>query len=213
MIISVNAQVTPEKVWVLEDVRSQSSADERVAKPLRETVTATMSLRDQCTLRVDFEVRRESAQAGWMTLPKHSTSDEPIWGLWDGDVVEVFIQAPDFDAELNPHYFEFQVAPNGSFFELEIFQPRVSLNRNFRSGFRKGVSRLESDLWQSWMEIDLTSLGWKNVPSALLGGVFSILGPTEDRGYYSAFIRGQSVPDFHLPKLFQVMLQTGVDIQ
>ena len=59
----------------------------------------------------------------------------PQWGLWEWDVVEVFVASTTASASgptLTP-YYEYQVSPLGQHFELEILKPRVATNRAHRT--------------------------------------------------------------------------------
>jgi hypothetical protein len=135
--------------------------------------------------------------------------DASQWGLWDWDVVELFLATEPGPAA---RYFEFQVSPLGQFFELEIFEPRKRFNRDFRSGFGHGVE-LQADgwgdeHWQARMSIPLKTLGWRGNPADLRGNAFAILGEPSARTYWSLFLEPQQTPDFHLPDRFRPLLKT-----
>ena len=125
-------------------------------------------------------------------------ADASAWGLWDWDVVELFVRA-----NARPTYYEFQVSPLGQYFELEIFEPRKRFNRDFTSGFRQSVTRSRSGGWQARFEIPLSRLGWDGRPESLVGNAFAILGPAGHRTYWSLFLPPQQTPDFHLPDRFR----------
>jgi hypothetical protein len=122
------------------------------------------------------------------------------WGLWDWDVVELFV-APGGAANPLP-YYEFQVSPLGQYFELEIFSPRKLQNRNFVSGLERSATKTP-DGWQAWLKIPRDSL--PSSPAPVIGGVFAILGTPGAREYWSLFQSPTEHPDFHLPEQFQML--------
>jgi hypothetical protein len=144
-------------------------------------------------LRADFEVR------GPVRANPELPVGESQWGLWDWDVVEVFV-APGGLARRLP-YYEFQASPLGQHFELEVLEPRRRVNRDFRSGLRAGATQFPGG-WRAWLEIPLAALGYTGMP--LIGGCFSITGPTGGREYRSLFQAPTAHPDFHLPDQFQL---------
>jgi len=80
------------------------------------------------------------------------------WELWKRDVVEVFINPdPDHIA----HYFEFEVAPNNLWIDLEIDKTKEPFcDPTWASGFRH-ATRIDrtSHRWTCEMQIPLTSMG------------------------------------------------------
>ena len=127
-----------------------------------------------------------------------------VQGLWDFDVVELFLSVDPNPA--STHYFEFQVSPLNQFFELEIFEPRKKMNSKYSSGFRHNVMQLSNTSWQADMRISLDALGFNSQSNHninyLRGGAFAILGETAARTYWALNLPKQSVPDFHLPEFF-----------
>jgi hypothetical protein len=129
---------------------------------------------------------------------------ESQWGLWDWDVIELFVSCSRNSARLP--YYEFQVSPLGQHFELEIFEPRKRYNRDFRSGFTRVVRRTGECEWEAELGIPLSLLGWDGDPSSVTGNAYAILGPKESRTYWSLFLGPQQKPDFHLPTLFKPLV-------
>jgi hypothetical protein len=79
------------------------------------------------------------------------------WELWDRDVVEAFI-APD--PARSSHYFEFEVAPNNQWVDLEIDLSRQPFNSaQWNSGFEH-ATRVDAvrHLWTSEWRIPVASL-------------------------------------------------------
>jgi hypothetical protein len=129
------------------------------------------------------------------------------WGLWDWDVVELFVTARG--AASLPHYFELVVSPLGQQFELEIHDPRIRTNRDFVSGFAPSAAATGPDSWTATMSIPLDALGWDGQASSLVGNAFAILGPKGKRGYWGLTLPSQDKPDFHLPRYFAPLLSSG----
>jgi hypothetical protein len=125
--------------------------------------------------------------------------DAAQWGLWDWDVVELFIQPRAND----PTYYEFQVSPLDQFFELEIFEPRKRFNKEYSSGFGHKASSRPGG-WTAEMRISLAKLGWNGEATTLRGNAFAIIGggAPSPRSYWSLFLSQQQKPDFHLPEKF-----------
>lgn len=140
-------------------------------------------------------------------LLHHLRGEGPHWGLWEGDVVELFVRATA--PGTSDEYFEFQVSPLGQTFELRIIEPREKVDRSFRSGFVVNTEPAPSGNWQASMQIDLAQLGWGGDPAHIMGGAFSILGRPGTRSYHALFLPEQRVPDFHLPNEFRPLLVPG----
>lgn len=148
-------------------------------------------------LLVRFEVRGSEPFVN-PDLPR----GESQWGLWNWDVVEVFVQAPD-----SSRYFEFQISPLGQQFELEIRKPREDMDRTYRSGFQARAQRSAEDRWEATFRIPWAALGQADgAPAVIRGNAFAILGEGSRRSYWSLFTPPQSSPDFHIPAHFQQLL-------
>ncbi|MEW6055062.1 MAG: hypothetical protein AB1540_00480 [Bdellovibrionota bacterium] len=133
-------------------------------------------------------------------VPSFTNSKLPMgasaWGLWEWDVVEVFLRASP-----QPTYYEFQISPLGQYFELEIFKPRKKFNKDFSSGFTHSSKVLSETAWEAEFGIPLKKLGWTGAKEDLQGNAFAILG--KPRSYWSLFLPAQEKPDFHLPRHFK----------
>lgn len=152
-------------------------------------------------LLADFDVSHENqipfVNAGLSTA-------ESQWGIWDWDVVEVFVKANSADA-----YCEFIVSPLNQYFELEIFEPRKRFNRDFASGFEHEVRSLGPGHWKAQMRIPLAALSWDGKAESIQGNAFAIFGKDSEathRTYFSLFLPKQDSPDFHLPQYFRELL-------
>jgi hypothetical protein len=144
-----------------------------------------------------FSVRRSAEVYVNSALPK----GESQWGLWDWDVVELFLSCGGQASRLP--YYEFQVSPLGQHLELEILEPRKKVNRDFRSGLRCSARVSPGKGWEGELSVSLDRLGWKGDASTLVGNAFAIVGPPTERTYWSLFLGPQQKPDFHLPHEFR----------
>jgi hypothetical protein len=129
-------------------------------------------------------------------------------GLWEFDVVEIFVTASSNKNALP--YYEFIVSPEDQFFELEILEPRKKTNENYKSGFlfKSEIQKKETSLlWNVEMKIPLEKIGVdlkkKESEVHLRGNAFAIFGEPHEREYWSLFLPRQENPDFHLPQFFK----------
>lgn len=128
--------------------------------------------------------------------------DNSSIGLWDYDVVEVFIANSDESNHNLNHYFEFNVSPLNQYFELEIFKPREKTNSHFKSNFIHKTALFENT-WNTKINIPLNIFGKSNNLFNLYGNFCACLGSAENRTYWSSYLPVQSKPDFHLPQYFR----------
>lgn len=154
----------------------------------RASVQARFEIKEQFFV-AHFQVRDRTLNFN-PNLPRTASQ----WGLWDWDVVELFIATSPSET-----YYEFQVSPLDQYFELEIFEPRKRFNKAFESGFRHCAEIKSETSWNARMEIDLSKLGWDGRPGSLRGNAFAILSKT----YWSLNLPKQKSPDFHLPQYFR----------
>ena len=167
------------------------------------------SFLDQTKVSVEFSLNETYFTATFEVTAPYQTTNPALsksasqWGLWEWDVVEIFI-APHLANEKPAKYFEFNVSPLGQFFELEIFRPRVDFNKNFRSGFIPKVSVVENK-WTATLAIALTAIGFKK-GMTVSGNAFACLGKESERTYWSLFTPLQEQPDFHILEHFKPLL-------
>lgn len=113
------------------------------------------------------------------------------WGLWEQDVVEVFLQ----DRATGSSYYEFMVSPKNHSFMLKTITPR-QINWSPMSIELQSKTQLSDNKWRSWMKIQNP---FKN--HLLWGNIHACLG--DQRQYYSLFHEACEKPDFHRPYQFQ----------
>lgn len=178
-------------------------------------------LEDPPRLMTQFWVRHSTP-----VVDSNHSKHQSIWGLWETDVVEVFVGiAPPPETEANigkqrpQGYWEFQVSPLGQWFELKILEARKNFDRNIASGFKKSVTPTGTDSWEATLEIpleifkevlppatpkkDAMDPSSQDFAQSLIGGAFAILGPPAQRTYLALHLPKQEKPDFHLPAFFK----------
>ena len=100
----------------------------------------------------------------YTTLNTYTGEDPSVqrWQLWDRDVVEAFI-APQ-SAE-TPHYYEFEVAPNNQWIDLEInFGSKQSPNAQWNSNFLHATRIDETHrIWTAEWRIPVEPMGAESI--------------------------------------------------
>lgn len=170
---------------------------DRYGKPEPAARTEIRSLWTAKNLYFLFSSRFET-----MYLRPQPQPDQETWGLWDYDVVEVFI---GHDLENINRYKEFEVSPRAEWVDLDVDRDRKEKevdwlwNSNFR--FRTRIDR-KAKIWYCEMQIPWESIDTrKPVPGNQLRlNLYRIEGGPEPRKY----ITWQPVqsPSFHTPEAF-----------
>ena len=129
------------------------------------------------------------------------------WQLWDRDVVEVFLNP---QPERVNHYYEFEVAPNNQWVDLEIDKTKEPFNDvSWNSGFEH-ATRIDAKnhIWTAEMRIPISSI---NV-SAMHPGTdwranfFRAAGKGGDD--HRKFLAWSIIPEggtFHVPTRFGIL--------
>lgn len=102
-----------------------------------------------------------------LNVYEHEDPLKERWELWNRDVVEVFINPKPQDIN---HYYEFEVAPNNQWIDLEIDKTKDPFyDPEWTSGFDH-ATRVDSSghRWTCEMRIPLLSM---RVPEIQVGGV------------------------------------------
>jgi hypothetical protein len=170
------------------------------SKPFPESKTEVASF--WTTAYVYFGFRCEYA-----TLNVYQGEDpaQERWELWNRDVVEIFANP---DPERVNHYYEFEVAPNNQWIDLEIDLDKTPFNdASWNSGFEH-ATRVDAreHQWTCEMRIPLRALGVEAIsPNAAWRiNFFRADGPRDDhqRRFLSwSPIRGAK-RTFHAPTNF-----------
>lgn len=132
------------------------------------------------------------------------------WELWNKDVVEVFVNPQP--GRVN-HYYEFEVAPNNQWIDLEIDKTKVPFNdAAWNSGFTHATRIAKSSdaaasehVWTCEMRIPVAALGATAMPPAEQWRVnfFRADGPGSDA--QRRFLAWSTIPEgttFHVPTRF-----------
>ena len=121
--------------------------------------------------------------------------------LWDRDVAEVFLQP---DSTSPRRYWEFEIAPNGMWIDLDI---SPSGKRDPQSGMlSRVVLKQKEKLWTAELAIPMSALVQHFDPSyPWRVNFFRVEGATEPR-FYSAWRPTHTPqPNFHVPEAFGVL--------
>ncbi len=135
---------------------------------------------NDCTRTIDYPKLRTEMRAFWtdqyfyvlficpyetLNLFLPPQNDKPRRGLWDRDVVELFLGD---DWEDIGRYREFEVAPTGDWIDLDINLDLKTLrtkgDRNWRSGFRTSARiDKEAGIWYAGVQIPLKAVSSRTV--------------------------------------------------
>lgn len=121
--------------------------------------------------------------------------------LWDRDVCEIFL-APN-KAEFRK-YFEFEIAPNGEWIDLGIYQKSAEriTDWDYISGMNS-ATKIEKD--KVWMAIKIEWKAFGKTPKAgevWLGNILRCVGKDPTRGYLTWQPTFTKEPSFHVPERF-----------
>ena len=146
-------------------------------------------------------IRFEANQTEPLIVSDTPNLESKTKGLWDRDVCEIFI-APE---RREPRkYFEFEIAPNGEWIDLGIYQKsdeRIT-DWDYDSGMRS-AAKIEKD--KVWMAIKIDWKAFGKTPKAgdiWLGNIFRCVGEGETRGYLAWQPTKTEEPSFHVPEAF-----------
>lgn len=123
-------------------------------------------------------------------------SEYKNWGLWEYDVVEVFLTR---EATGIP-YLEIQVSPLNQKFALLVKAPREETEYPEELPFKSSV-KLLSKKWTAEIEVPWSSMPGED--SFVRGNLHAILG--KNRNHFSLGLNEDEKPDFHRPDLFKFL--------
>lgn len=136
------------------------------------------------------------------------------WRLWERDVVEAFINPA---LHLPSHYYEFEVAPNNQWLDLEIDLARGPLhNPKWNSGFEH-ATRIDpkAHIWTAEMRIPAVSMKAGEIGPDLdwRANFYRCDGPGDDRGRrmmsWGQLPKRFSGASFHQPDSFGILRFSG----
>ncbi len=129
------------------------------------------------------------------------------WELWNRDVVEVFVNP---QPERISHYYEFEVAPNNQWIDLEIEKTKTPFNdAGWNSGFEHATKIDEKNhVWMTEMRIPLTAMGVEKIENgdAWRVNFFRAAGHGGDEK--RTFLAWSAIPEggtFHVPSRFGIL--------
>ena len=151
--------------------------------------------------RAALYIRFEANQSGPLVVSAVPNLKSKTKGLWDRDVCEIFV-APDGNEPRN--YFELEIAPNGEWIDLGIYQKsneRIT-DWDYDSGMQS-AAKIEKDKILMAIKVEWKAFG--KLPKASdvwLGNLFRCVGAGETRGYLAWSPTGTKEPSFHVPEKF-----------
>jgi hypothetical protein len=129
------------------------------------------------------------------------------WELWNRDVAEVFLNP---QPERRLHYYEFEVAPNNQWIDLEITrEEKPNHDASWDSGFEHAVRiNAKHHIWTAEMRIPLASMGISAVTAGTewRANFFRAAGKGPDT--QRIFLAWSAIPEgttFHVPSRFGVL--------
>jgi Carbohydrate family 9 binding domain-like len=129
------------------------------------------------------------------------------WELWNRDVVEVFLNPRP---ERITHYYEFEVAPNNQWIDLEIEKTKTPFNdASWNSGFDHATKIDEKNhLWLTEMRIPLTAVGVEKIQEGDQWRVNFFRAAGHGGDEKRTFLAWSSIPQggtFHVPSRFGIL--------
>ena len=137
-------------------------------------------------------------QARYLSLYTFPNGSQRQAELWNRDVAEAFIQAPD---QSGHHYAEFEISPNGDWLDLKIDgHQTLDLQSAMKS---RVLVDTASHIWTAELSIPISSLTTHFDPSQpWRANFFRIEGSDPDRYYSSWRPTNTPQPNFHVPEAF-----------
>jgi len=146
-------------------------------------------------------VRFEANQNEPLIVSEKPNLQTKTRGLWDRDVCEIFL-APNKNEFRK--YFEFEIAPNGEWIDLGIYQmpDKRETDWDYHSGM-KSATRIEKDKVIMAIKIDWKAFGKQpKAGEVWLGNIYRCVGRGETRGYLAWSPTLTKEPAFHVPEKF-----------
>lgn len=75
---------------------------------------------------------------------------EPVWELWDYEVVEVFFQASESERNPKPHYLEIELGPHGHYLALLLSDCKQIVHKGLTLQYE---SKIDGNRWSGSVEI------------------------------------------------------------
>jgi len=167
-----------------------------------ETATRVASLWTEMHIYFAFSSRYHSLNTYEGEDPKPER-----WQLWDRDVVEVFLNP---QPERVNHYFEFEVAPNNQWIDLEIDKAKDPFNDpSWNSGFEHATHiDAEHRIWTTEMRIPLAAMNAKGPRPGAQWRVNFFRAAGKGGDDHRKFLAWSVIPEgktFHVPTRFGIL--------
>jgi alpha-galactosidase len=143
-------------------------------------------------------VRYTGQQNEPLVISNQPKTDVKTLGLWDRDVVEIFVGPNPDEAE---RYYEFEVAPTGEWVDLGIRQlaDRRETDWDFKSGMT-AFGRIDKGSVLMAIRIPWKGIGYTpKRGQRLRANLFRCIGSGENRGYLAWSPTRTAQPNFHVP--------------
>ena len=142
-----------------------------------------------------FHVNFKVTASSLYTDEKFEVGSFKNWGLWEYDVVEVFLRRGKSEGD----YLELQASPFKQFFALRVIEPR-KVTQEPEHLKSKINTKITSDGFEAEFQIELDDLPGEG--DVIIGNLFACLGTPDKRKYFAINPNLETVPDFHRPDLF-----------
>lgn len=146
-------------------------------------------------------VRFEANQKEPLVMSDAPNLTSKTRGLWDRDVCEIFL-APNKNEFRK--YFEFEIAPNGEWIDLGIYQKRDEriTDWDYVSGM-KSASKIEKEKVITAIKVEWKAFGKAPKRGDIwLGNILRCVGASATRGYLTWQPTFTKEPSFHVPEKF-----------
>lgn len=151
---------------------------------------------------VDFETENEVLKVKFQVKSKDLNINEEFstegWkndGLWDFDVVELFLRREN----KNNRYIELEISPKGQKVAILVRTPRNDFE-SFEPQSIEAKALPTPSGFDAEFKIPLSEIPGKG--EVVFGNAHACLGKV-NRNYFSLFEGRSSKPDFHRPEFFQ----------
>jgi alpha-galactosidase len=189
-----NSWKIPERIEIISYWNGRSRRQNRQTESNQ---TSVRSLWNRNALFVRFDCSFDS-----LNLRTDRDFGKPAMGLWEFDVVELFLRRPG-----SPGYFEFESSPSGHWLDARINQPRKDADFEWDSRMET-ATRLDrgSGIWISILRIPFASITPEQeapeAGAAWRTNLFRVYGKHPHRHYLSWRPTFTENPDFHVPDAF-----------
>ena len=146
-------------------------------------------------------VRFEANQTEPLVMSEKANLKTKTRGLWDRDVCEIFLAPGKENAR---RYFEFEIAPNGEWIDLGIYQkPNERITDwNYNSGMQS-AARIEKDKVIMALKVEWKAFGvTPKAGDVWLGNILRCVAREPTRGYLAWQPTRTKEPSFHVPEAF-----------